>query len=48
MANETATTWADNKMELLLQKGKENWDIDDWDAYHYIEQERFESGYYDD
>ena len=41
-------TWADKRMEELENKGRENWDIDDWDAYHYIEQLRFEGGYYED
>lgn len=41
-------TWADEKMEKLEQKGKENWDIDDWEAFCYIEQLRGENGYYDD
>lgn len=40
-------TWADEKMVELEAKGRENWDIDDWEAYHYIEQMRFDTGYYD-
>lgn len=32
----------------LEAKGRENWDENDWEAFHYIEQVRFESGYYDD
>lgn len=42
------TTWADEKMEQLMSKPESEWDIDDWEAYHYIQQFRFESGYYDD
>lgn len=42
------TTWSDRRMEELEKKGRENWDADDWEAYHYIEQIRFDSGYYDD
>lgn len=30
-------TWADWKYAQLMEKGKENWDEDDWDAYNYIE-----------
>lgn len=41
-------TWADEKMDELERKGRENWDESDWNAYHYIEQLRFENGYYDD
>lgn len=41
-------TWADERMEQLEIKGRENWDEEDWEAYHYIEQTRFENGYYDD
>lgn len=40
-------TWADEKMEQLMDKPKHEWDNDDWDAYHYIQQIRYESGYYD-
>lgn len=41
-------TWADERMAELEAKGRENWDEDDWEAFHYIEQLRFESGYYED
>ena len=40
--------WADERMAELMEKGSENWDEDDWEAYNYIEQLRFESGYYED
>lgn len=40
--------WADERMQELQDKGRENWDEADWDAYHYIEQARFESGYYEE
>lgn len=40
-------SWADAKMQELMEKPREHWDEDDWDTYHYIEQLRFESGYYD-
>ena len=40
-------SWADEKMQELMEKPREQWDEDDWDAYNYIEQIRFESGYYD-
>ena len=40
-------TWSDIKLEELDIKGKANWTQDDWDAYYYIMQLRFESGYYD-
>lgn len=42
------TIWADEKMDELMDKGKENWDVDDWDAYNYIEQFRYSSGYYEE
>lgn len=40
--------WADERMQELQDKGRENWDETDWDAYNYIEQLRYESGYYDE
>lgn len=42
------TTWADERMEALEAKGRADWDQDDWDSYTYIQQTRFECGYYDD
>lgn len=41
-------TWADRKMQELEEKGRDNWNEEDYESYHYIEQLRFESGYYDD
>ena len=41
------TTWADSKRDELYTKGKDNWTQEDWDAFNYIMQLRFESGYYD-
>lgn len=41
-------SWADTKMDELSNKPKSEWDLDDWDAYHYIQQLRFESGYYEE
>ena len=41
-------SWADAKMAELMNKPKEEWTVDDYEAYLYIEQLRFESGYYDD
>jgi rubrerythrin len=41
-------SWADDAMKELNKKGKANWDEDDWETYHYIEQARHESGYYED
>ena len=29
-----------------MKKGKPNWDESDWETYHYIQQLRFDSGYY--
>ena len=40
-------TWADEKMIELNNKPREQWTVDDWDSYHYIEQLRFENGQYD-
>lgn len=31
-------TWAQMKEKELLAKGKENWDIDDYEAYLYIQE----------
>lgn len=41
-------TWAEQCMQELNAKGRANWDADDWESYHYIEQIRFENGYYDE
>ena len=41
-------SWADDAMKELNKKGKANWNEDDWETYHYIEQARHESGYYED
>ena len=45
MRNET---WADIKMDELREKGRQNWDEDDWEAYNYIEEIRCDSGFYED
>lgn len=45
---ENRMAWADERMEELMEKDRGNWDEDDWEAYHYIEQLRFESGCYED
>ncbi len=39
--------WAQEKMQELLAKGRENWDEDDWDAFNYIENANAEADYYD-
>ena len=31
-------TWAEIREQELDEKGRENWDQDDWDAYYYIEE----------
>ena len=41
-------TWADEKYDSLMKKGKENWDQDDWDAYNYIMNAWGENGYFDE
>ena len=41
-------SWSDDAMKELNKKGKANWNEDDWETYHYIEQARHESGYYED
>lgn len=41
-------TWEEEKIGELESMGCENQDEEDWESYHYIEQTRFESGYYDD
>lgn len=42
--------WDEMKRAELEAKGRENWDVDDWEAYHYIENIRFnaECDCYDD
>lgn len=42
-----AKTWADEEMERLNGIGRENWNEDDWDAYHYILNARAEADYFD-
>lgn len=39
---EKKKTWADLKREQLLAKGRENWDVDDYEAWCYIEECRAE------
>lgn len=39
-------TWADKEYSALMKKGKPNWNESDWETYHYIQQLRFDSGYY--
>ena len=41
-------TWSDEQMEYLEKKGRDNWTQEDWESFFYIQQLRFESGYYDD
>ena len=31
-------TWAEMREQQLIEKGKENWDEDDFDAWCYIEE----------
>ena len=31
-------TWAERREQLLEEKGRDNWDQDDWEAYYYIEE----------
>ena len=40
-------TWMEEKEKYLYEKGRENWDQDDWEAYHYIENYYGEIEYYD-
>lgn len=46
--NESSRTWAEKKYDELMEKGKDQWDEDDWDAYHYIMQVWGEMGYFDE
>lgn len=39
--------WADEKMDELQQKGKENWNQDDWESFNYIENSMAEQDYLD-
>lgn len=41
-------TWADERYDELMNKGKDNWDQDDWDSYNYIMQVWGESGEFDE
>ncbi len=45
--DETHKTWADWRYDKLMEKGRENWDEDDWDAYNYIENLWAEREYFD-
>ena len=40
--------WADMRMAQLNAKDKRLWNEDDSEAYHYIQQLRFETSYEDD
>lgn len=40
-------SWAEERLEELEAKGKENWDASDWEAYYYIKNVCAESDYYD-
>lgn len=40
--------WAHDKYDALMDKGKDNWDQDDWEAYHYIMQTWADYGYFDE
>ena len=31
-------SWATEKMEQLEKKGKDNWDVDDYEAYVYCQE----------
>lgn len=39
-------TWAQERMEELEEKGKKNWDDEDWEAYCYIQNVNAEADYY--
>lgn len=39
--------WADEKLDELESKGKENWSEEDWDAYNYCKNANAERDYYD-
>ena len=41
-------TWADETLEELNRKPRERWTEDDWEAYCYIQQIKFENGEYED
>ena len=40
--------WAEMRMAQLNAKDKRLWDENDYEAYHYIQQLRFEASYEDD
>ena len=39
-------TWADEEMERLNRIGRDNWTVEDWEAYSYIENVNAEANYY--
>lgn len=41
-------SWSEAKMQELMDKPKNEWSDDDWESYNYIQQYRYECGYYDD
>lgn len=41
-----SNTWADEMLQELMTKGRNNWSVEDWEAYCYIECCNAESNYY--
>lgn len=45
--NENKEPWAITKWNELMEKGKDNWDENDWESYNYIKNINAEFDYYD-
>lgn len=45
--NDQLSLWADDRMDDLKRKGRKNWDMDDWEAYNYIQGVNAESDYFE-
>ena len=41
-------SWIIEKLEELESIPRKDWSVEDWEAYNYIQQTRFENGFYDD
>lgn len=41
-------SWADMRIAQLNAKGRDNWEEEDWESYHYIHQVYFEMRFYDE
>lgn len=45
-AENNKKSWAEQKLEELEKKGKQNWDEADWEAYNYVMNVNAEQEYF--